>query len=78
MEDNYILVLASGKVVEFGPPAELLRAQGAFYNMVQGIKMSGELKTQALKKKHKNGSAKQQKEYVFLDMVVLLISEGCL
>ena len=43
---NVFLVLSAGKVVEFGSPADLLRAEGAFASMVgdTGKAMSSELK----------------------------------
>ena len=46
IEFDFLLVLSAGKVVEFGSPADLLRAEGAFASMVgdTGKAMSSELK----------------------------------
>ena len=51
IEDDFILVLGSGNVVEFGPPADLLEAKGAFYKMVQDTNMPSELTTRAFAKR---------------------------
>merc|ERR1712194_613708 len=53
IEDDYILVLGSGKVVEIGPPAKLLEAKGAFYKMVQDTNMARDLTARANAKKRK-------------------------
>jgi len=49
---DYILVLGEGKLIEFGPPAELLNAGGAFSKMVDdtGESMSKDLRFTVLKK----------------------------
>jgi ABC-type multidrug transport system fused ATPase/permease subunit len=46
IDHDYILVLGSGKVLEFGNPADLLRSGGAFSKMVEdtGEAMSASLK----------------------------------
>lgn len=46
IEFDLCLVLGAGKVLEFGPPAELIRNDGAFASMVQdtGPNMSAELR----------------------------------
>ena len=43
IEDDYILVLESGKVVKIGTPAKLLEAKGAFYKMVQDTNKARDL-----------------------------------
>jgi ATP-binding cassette subfamily C (CFTR/MRP) protein 4 len=52
IEHDYILVLGRGKVLEFGPPAELLRSGGTFSKMVQdtGNVMSKDLRQRAFAK----------------------------
>jgi ABC-type multidrug transport system ATPase subunit len=49
IEDDYILVLRSGKLLEFGSPAELIRSGGAFKKMVEDTarSMAAELKKRA-------------------------------
>lgn len=51
IEDDLILVFSSGKVVEYGSPAELLHAKGAFYAMVQDTDHSEDLTVRAFEKK---------------------------
>ncbi len=43
INDDYILVLGAGQVVEFGKPAELLKANKEFSKMVQDSGMAEEL-----------------------------------
>jgi ATP-binding cassette subfamily C (CFTR/MRP) protein 4 len=52
IEHDYILVLGQGKVLEFGPPAELLRSGGTFSKMAQdtGDVMSKDLRQRAFAK----------------------------
>ena len=52
IDHDYILVLGLGKVLEFGPPAELIRSGGAFCQMVEetGEIMSSNLKQRAFAK----------------------------
>jgi ATP-binding cassette subfamily C (CFTR/MRP) protein 4 len=52
IEYDYILVLGKGEVLEFGPPAELLRSNGHFASMVAdtGESMSQELRRLAFRK----------------------------
>lgn len=53
IDHDYILVLGQGKVLEFGPPADLLRNEGgAFFTMVEdtGEKMANDLRQQAFRK----------------------------
>lgn len=52
IDHDYILVLGLGKVLEFGPPAELIRSEGAFCQMVEetGDIMSANLKQRAFAK----------------------------
>lgn len=54
IEHDYVLVLGLGKVLEFGPPAELLRAGGTFSRMVEetGEIMSSSLKQRAIAKEN--------------------------
>lgn len=49
IENDMILVLGSGKVLEFGPPAELIRSGGDFASMVNdtGDDMSRDLRQRA-------------------------------
>jgi ATP-binding cassette subfamily C (CFTR/MRP) protein 4 len=49
IEDDYILVLGSGKLLEFSSPAELICSGGAFKKMVKdtGGSMAAELKKRA-------------------------------
>jgi ABC-type multidrug transport system fused ATPase/permease subunit len=49
IEDDYILVLRSGKLLEFGSPAELIRSGGALIKVVEdtGGSMAAELKKRA-------------------------------
>lgn len=60
IEFDYLLVLSAGKVVEYGSPAALLRAEGAFASMVgdTGDAMSSELKHLAYQKE---AEAKKEK-----------------
>merc|ERR1712232_290832 len=50
IDSDLIVVLGSGRVMEFGSPAELIRKGGAFASMVQdtGVTMSDDLKRRAL------------------------------
>jgi ATP-binding cassette subfamily C (CFTR/MRP) protein 4 len=56
IEYDYILVLGSGKALEFGPPVELIEAGGAFASMVSdtGDAMSCELRQRAFSKDKRN------------------------
>ena len=49
IENDLILVLGGGKVLEYGPPATLIEANGYFSTMIDdtGIEMSKELKRRA-------------------------------
>ena len=53
------LVLGLGKVLEFGPPAELIRSGGTFCQMVQetGEIMSASLKQRAIAKESETVNA---------------------
>jgi len=53
IDSDYILVLGHGKVLEFGPPAQLLLSEGAFASMVNdtGETMANELRQRAANKK---------------------------
>ena len=57
IENDYILVLGEGKVLEYGAPAQLLRAGGPFSKMVDdtGDDMSKELRRRALDKERRTG-----------------------
>jgi ATP-binding cassette subfamily C (CFTR/MRP) protein 4 len=52
IDNDMILVLGSGKVLEFGPPADLIRSGGHFASMVDdtGDDMSRNLRQRALEK----------------------------
>jgi ATP-binding cassette, subfamily C (CFTR/MRP), member 4 len=52
IENDLILVLGGGRVLEFGSPAELIQAHGAFASMVNdtGDAMSMELQQRAFRK----------------------------
>ena len=52
IENDYILVLGNGKVLEYGTPAELIRSNGAFASMVSdtGDAMSSDLRRRAFAK----------------------------
>lgn len=52
IDNDLILVLGGGKVLEFGPPAELIRSGGTFAAMVNdtGDDMSCDLRKSALEK----------------------------
>jgi ABC-type multidrug transport system fused ATPase/permease subunit len=53
IDHDYILVLGQGKVLEFGPPADLLRSGGAFSKMVDdtGESTSKDLRQRVFNKK---------------------------
>jgi ATP-binding cassette, subfamily C (CFTR/MRP), member 4 len=57
IENDYILVLGQGKVLEYGPPAQLLRAGGAFRKMVED---TGELMSQDLARRAYEKEARDQ------------------
>lgn len=48
IDHDYILVLGQGKVLEFGPPADLLRSGGAFSTMVDD---TGEISSNDLRQR---------------------------
>jgi len=52
IDHDYILVLGQGKILEFGPPSELLRRKGAFFSMVEdtGETTATELRQRAFRK----------------------------
>jgi hypothetical protein len=56
IENDYILVLGRGKVLEYGKPAELLRAGGHFRHMVDdtGELMSKDLARRAFEKEERD------------------------
>ena len=58
IENDYILVLGNGKVLEYGPPAQLIRSGGAFSKMVEdtGDFMSKDLSRRALEKEARDGA----------------------
>lgn len=60
IENDYILVLGRGKVLEFGTPAELLRSDGAFSRMVNdtGDVTSKDLRQRAFQKAARDNKAR--------------------
>jgi len=63
IESDLVLVLGGGKVLEFGPPAELIRADGAFASMVAdtGETMSRELRQRAFRKQEAAAASAKKK-----------------
>jgi ABC-type multidrug transport system fused ATPase/permease subunit len=59
IENDMILVLGAGKVLEFGPPAELIRSGGHFASMVNdtGDDMSRDLQQRAFDKERNTKKA---------------------
>ncbi|CAJ1953935.1 unnamed protein product [Cylindrotheca closterium] len=59
IDHDYVLVLGLGKVLEFGPPAELIRSGGSFSQMVEetGDRMSANLKQRAFAKESEIANA---------------------
>lgn len=64
IENDYVLVLGHGRVLEFGKPADLLRGEGAFASMVEdtGEAMSKDLKRRAFAKEKRGQSIERMKE----------------
>jgi ATP-binding cassette, subfamily C (CFTR/MRP), member 4 len=55
IEYDYILVLDQGNVLDFGPPADLLRRQASFFRLISetGDRMANSLQTKAFDKERK-------------------------
>jgi ATP-binding cassette subfamily C (CFTR/MRP) protein 4 len=62
IENDYIMVLGNGKLLEFGSPADLLRRDGAFASMVSdtGDAMANDLRQRALLREEKIHTKRNQ------------------
>jgi ATP-binding cassette subfamily C (CFTR/MRP) protein 4 len=76
IDNDLILVLGHGKVLEFGSPADLIRSNGAFASMVSdtGETMSNDLRQRALAEENKRLSRPVHTDSLVMDSESVLVS----